>query len=200
MLPAGATPRRRARTAGEREMLPTERGDSDSPSPSPSPRQPPRRYLGSQVPAVLRRLLLAGARVLPGSRWLLQRQLAVLGRLPAAGEETPHGAAAAAARRGEAGGGEGLASAAPPRPAGFRFSPVSRSDRDIFPRLSLPLPRPVPLQPSPPAGGGAWTGRCLTAGEAPPRGRGAGGKRDSRFVPRFVPRFDPRFVKAVCQG
>lgn len=148
----------------------------------PQPQQPG-RYLISQVPAVLRCFLLAGRRILPGSLLLLLL-LAALGRLPAAGEEAAHGAAAA--RRGEAGGGEGLASAAPPRPAGFRFSPVSRSDRDISPRLSLPLPlpRPVPLQPSPPARGGAWTGRCLAVGGAAPaaahpRGWGAGDRRDS---------------------
>lgn len=94
--------------------------------------QRPGRYLGSLVPAVLRRLLLAGRRVLAGSprrRRLLLLLLAALGRLPAAGEEAAHGAAdyrRPAGPRGEAGSAGGSASAAPQ------------------PRLASP-PRPLPL-------------------------------------------------------
>lgn len=155
------TPRRKHRAAGEgetlREAIPQ---PQPQPLPLPQPRpQPPGRYLGSQVPAVLRRLLLAGGRALPGSLLLLLRQLPVLGRLPAAGEQTPHGAAAAAAaaRRGEAG--EGLASSAPRRPAppasGFPPSPGATA---TFPP---PSPSPSPPRPAPTIARRRLAGRCL---------------------------------------
>lgn len=99
-------------------------------------------YLGSLVPAVLRRLLLAGRRLLAGS--LL---LPALRRLPALGEEAAHGGAAASPAT------ENRRALQPPRraPAGTaRPGPRGEAVRDRPPaqRLAAPprfrLPRPPP--------------------------------------------------------